>query len=310
MKYECDLHCHTTRSDGGDTPEELIINAKKAGLKVVAITDHDRRPPTSVVRGDEEWEIEKYAQKQKIKLLRGIEISCETEVEDVHILCFGCAWEDIYFVELEEKTVQSKVESYKELVARLNKGGITISWEEILDNGGNRVPEKEIQKKMIFERMAQRGYAGTWNEAKLLVKGDACYQVKRQKPDPMEVIEQVHRLGGIAVLAHPLLIDRTVRFHDREIKRDDYIKKLFEAGLDGIEACYAYSKTSYGGTLTDEEARRYVFEHYGALASIISGGSDYHADHKKGVSNARRLGECGVTYEYFRGNELLASLIE
>ena len=37
-----DLHCHTTHSDGKDTPEILVQKAKQAGLQMVAVTDHDR----------------------------------------------------------------------------------------------------------------------------------------------------------------------------------------------------------------------------------------------------------------------------
>ena len=36
-----DLHMHTTYSDGKLTPEELIAAAKAAGLRYIAITDHD-----------------------------------------------------------------------------------------------------------------------------------------------------------------------------------------------------------------------------------------------------------------------------
>ena len=36
-----DLHMHTTFSDGKLTPEELVAQAKAAGLKYIAITDHD-----------------------------------------------------------------------------------------------------------------------------------------------------------------------------------------------------------------------------------------------------------------------------
>ena len=36
-----DLHTHSTRSDGLDTPSDLIANAAKAGLDVIALTDHD-----------------------------------------------------------------------------------------------------------------------------------------------------------------------------------------------------------------------------------------------------------------------------
>ena len=42
---------------------------------------------------------------------------------------------------------------------------------------------------------------------------------------------------------------------------------------------------------------------------MISGGSDYHADGKKGVANPRELGEGGVSFDYFRANPLLSALI-
>ena len=42
--YTIDLHCHTNRSDGADTPKELVDQAAEAGMKVIAITDHDVRP--------------------------------------------------------------------------------------------------------------------------------------------------------------------------------------------------------------------------------------------------------------------------
>ena len=36
-----DLHSHTTRSDGILTPSELVQAASAAGLRILAITDHD-----------------------------------------------------------------------------------------------------------------------------------------------------------------------------------------------------------------------------------------------------------------------------
>ena len=38
---EVDLHIHTIASDGTFTPEEVILEAKRRGLKALAITDHD-----------------------------------------------------------------------------------------------------------------------------------------------------------------------------------------------------------------------------------------------------------------------------
>ena len=36
-----DLHVHSTESDGTLTPEDLVAEAKKAGLAAFALTDHD-----------------------------------------------------------------------------------------------------------------------------------------------------------------------------------------------------------------------------------------------------------------------------
>ncbi|MFH1826412.1 MAG: PHP domain-containing protein, partial [bacterium] len=36
-----DLHVHSNLSDGTQTPEQVVIKAHKAGLKTIALTDHD-----------------------------------------------------------------------------------------------------------------------------------------------------------------------------------------------------------------------------------------------------------------------------
>ena len=88
--YLCDLHSHTTRSDGNDTPKEFLDTAAALGMKVVAITDHDVLPPEKIEVGGLMVDVERYAQKKGMKVLKGIEFSCETEVEDVHLVAFGC----------------------------------------------------------------------------------------------------------------------------------------------------------------------------------------------------------------------------
>ncbi|MEG2083841.1 MAG: PHP domain-containing protein, partial [Oscillospiraceae bacterium] len=99
--YPCDLHCHTTRSDGCDTPRELISNAAALGLKIIAITDHDVPPPETVEVNGTQIPVAAYAALKGISVLRGSEISCETEVEDVHLVVLGCDWGDPFFAQLE-----------------------------------------------------------------------------------------------------------------------------------------------------------------------------------------------------------------
>lgn len=308
--YPIDLHCHTSRSDGADSPKELVDHAVELGMKIIAITDHDIRPPEIIEVDGRKCDIADYAVKQGIILLKGIEISCETTVEDCHIVCLGCDWSDPYFVQLEVDTVQSKVQSYRELIKKLNQRGMNLTWDEILDNNGRPIVQEKIQKKMIFELLARKGYTKDWSEAKLLIKNNVDFQIQRKKPDPCDVILQAHRCGGIAILAHPYLINERPQLNGISMSREAYIEYLIEAGLDGIEVCYPYEKTSYAGTLKQREIETEVRDKYNSCLNIFSGGSDYHADSKKGTKNIRELGECGLTEEEFYSNYALKKIMD
>lgn len=308
--YECDLHGHTNRSDGNDSPVEYIRHAVHRGVKILAITDHDIVPPEMIeLGGGKRQEITAYAKGIGVELLRGIEISCETYIDDVHLVCLGCDWNAPYFKELDEFTINSKVNSYRKLIDLLNEQGMEMTWEEVLQNNGYPVQEQFVQKKMIFELMARKGYMESWKEAKLYVKNSKEVSVKREKPDAVSVIKEIHKLGGIIILAHPYLISEPVSYKGKEMSRQEFIEVLIEAGLDGIEASYTYDKTSYGGTMTKDEIKKEVIECYADRGLIISGGSDYHADGKKGVKNPREIGECGITREDFMKYEKLVRIL-
>lgn len=304
-KYLCDLHMHTNRSDGSDSPKELIDNAADLGMAVIAITDHDIRPPATITTEDGVVDITDYARSKGLLLLRGIEISCETDIEDTHIVGFGCDWSSPYFDKLEESVINSKIDSYKKLITALNAGGFAITWEEVLGNNGSPVPEEAIQKKMLFELMARKGFVKSWSDAKLLMKNTPQYQINRKKPTAASAIQAIRDTGGISILAHPYLIADTVIYKGDSISRDQFIRSLIAVGLNGIEANYTYDKTSYGGSMTKDQIAKEVTERYGALVDLISGGSDYHADQKKGVVNARAIGEAGIDVDYFHSNRFL-----
>ena len=249
-KFPVDLHCHTTRSDGSDDPAEFLQNASRAGMKIVAITDHDIRPPKTVTSNGREMPLKEYAASLGMTVIPGIEISCETTVEDCHIVCFGCNWSDRFFDDLEADVVASKIESYRKLVEVLSEHGMEMTWDEVLYNNGAPVDEEHVQKKMIFELMARKGYAVDWSAAKLMVKNTPEFNIKRRKPSPIDVIENVHRVGGVAIMAHPYLVSEPIEGVEDVCSRSEYIDMLITFGLDGIEARYTYGKTSYSGKKT------------------------------------------------------------
>ena len=306
--YPVDLHCHTTNSDGADTPKELIDHAAALGMRVIAITDHDVLPPSEIEVDGQMVDPVVYAKNQGVKLLPGIEFSCETDIEDVHVVVLGCDYTDPKILEMNQKIVDSKIYSYQKLVDLLTQKGYPMTWEEVLNY--NNIPRKPeaVQKKLIFNLMAEKGYTTTWSEAKLLIRNDREFSVKREKPDAAEIIELAHQTGGIAILAHPYLIDAVVQHQGETMTREDFIKTLVNAGLDGIEAAYTYDKTTYKGEMTKDEIIKKVRWDYQDQVKIISGGSDYHADYKKTDKNVRNIGECGISWEYFQENKILASL--
>ncbi|MBQ9156507.1 MAG: PHP domain-containing protein [Eubacterium sp.] len=306
--HEVDLHGHTTRSDGSDTPEEFILHAKERGVKVCAITDHDVIPPRTVTIDGVERDIQEWAREQGVEVMLGIEVSCETWIDDTHLVCFGCDWDDPFFKELDDFTIKSKVGSYKKLAERLTEKGMPVDWQEVLDNDGHPVPESMVQKKMLFELMARKGYFDSWSDAKLYVKEARDLAIKREKPDAVTVIKEAHRTGGYVIMAHPYLVTEPVTYKGKIIHRSVFIEHLIEAGLDGIEASYTYDKTSYFGKLSKKEIKDEVIQYYGDRL-FISGGSDYHADGKKGVKNPREIGDCGISMEEFLANERLVAML-
>lgn len=305
-RYPCDLHCHTTRSDGNDSPRELIDNAASVGLAVLGITDHDTLPPETIAVDAAELPVAEYARQRGVQLVPGYEFSCDTWVDDVHICGYRLDGHNPAVVAEVQAAEQSKSRAYEELCERLTARGLAIEWErDILSyvqpdgTPARRLPD-HVQRKHIFEAMAAKGYTATWSEAKILVQGDPGLNVRRRKIDPIAAIELIHACGGIAILAHPYLIEETVQLQNgATLSRAAYIDRLIAAKLDGMEASYTYDKTSYKGAMTPEEIEAEVRRLYAGRLRIISGGSDYHADHKKGAE-CRALGERGISLEACR----------
>ncbi len=283
------MHAHTVRSDGNDTPEELLRNAADANLHVVAITDHDAPPPL-----DEN--LFEMAKELGITYVPGYEFSCDTWVDDVHICGYAMNWEHPALAEEVAMARNSKSEAYKKLCGILTSKGMEIDWDKDILNGRTA---DEVERKHIFEAIAAKGYCPTWSDAKIMVRDDPELNVKRRKIDPLEAIALIHVCDGVAILAHPYLIDEKVWVNGTdEMTRLQYIERLMAAGLDGIEASYTYDKTSYKGTMSPAEVEREIRAKYTSRL-LISGGSDYHAGHKKGSVKVRFLGERGISMEEF-----------
>ncbi len=224
-RYACDMHCHTVRSDGNDTPEELIEAAVQVGLHAVAITDHDIPPPATI--DGEEAVV--YAARRGVRLIPGYEFSCDTLVDDVLICGYGLDWDAPELAEEVAAARRSKSDAYRDLCERLTAAGMPVDWDaDILnytDPSGNPATRAagEVQRKHVFEAMEARGHTATWSDAKLLVRDTPELNVPRRKIDPVDAIRLIETCSGVAVLAHPYLIDETIAANDRPATRGCHV---------------------------------------------------------------------------------------
>lgn len=250
-----DLHTHSNRSDGTDSPTELMENAATAGLDVIAITDHD---------STEGWtEAQKAAARVGVTLVRGIEISTRLEGKSIHLL--GYEFDPTHKPLLKElrKIIDGRDERMPKIVARLNHEGIDITEDEVRAKAHNakasgrpHIADVLVDKRVV----ADRGEAFS----RYLMPGQPGY-VEKYAADLPAAIGLVKAAGGKAVLAHPWS-----RGSDR-VLTPVRIRELAEAGLDGIEVDHNDH---------DSEARARLQQIAREIGLVQTGSSDYHGSGK------------------------------
>ena len=253
MKY-IDLHVHSNRSDGTDSPAELVKRAAARGLSAVALTDHD------TVNGIEEAiqaaKLESQAGRS-IQIIPGIEISAGYKQRDIHILGLFIQWNNLDLKNALEIAIQSRERRNEEMVSRLRKAGISIT----IDDLRNQEPDTVITRAHFARMLMKKGYVGSYREAfdRFLGDGKPCY-VEREKITPKEAIELIHQAKGLAILTHPLL------YHMGEQELKKLIVQCKSDGLDGLEAIYSMNNGA------EERQMKELAAEFGLA---ISGGSDF-----------------------------------
>ena len=124
MERYCDLHVHSTFSDGSFTPGEILSLAEKAGLSAVALCDHNTLAGLP--------DLAEAAKHSPVKAVPGIEFSADYMGREVHIL--GLFIPERYYPKVKEflKDILLKKErSNQELIRVLNRNGISISYEDV-----------------------------------------------------------------------------------------------------------------------------------------------------------------------------------
>jgi len=250
MQRFADLHIHTYYSDSTASPEEVIADAVKAELSCIAITDHD------VVDG-----VAPTAEAGRaagIEVIAGIELSCELDGKDVHMLGYFIDHQKSRLAERCELFLNERVTRMKQMIANLKAVGIgNIEFEEVAALTRSRA----VGRPHLAALLLQKKWVSSIKEAfdKYLAEDRPGYAPKF-KQTPLEAIDLIHQSGGLAVMAHPM-----------QTQKDELISPMVKAGLDGLEVYYPNCSDT-------------VIQFYLGLARkhkiFATGGSDAHGKAK------------------------------
>jgi 3',5'-nucleoside bisphosphate phosphatase len=254
----CDLHMHSTRSDGSFPVAELVAAVEQAGVSVFALTDHDTVDGLA--------EASELAQKRGLTCISGVEISTRHDKTELHILGYGF---DPGHPLLTEKLAEQKAARHGRLpalVARLCELGVEVTLEDVYRVAGDANPGRPH----VARALVARGHVRDTEEAFRRYLGDAApANVRKVVPSPGEAIGWIHAAGGKAVWAHPL-----ARAIQRPGGFDQLSSELKACGLDGFEEIHPSQ---------DIATRRRIRQRARELGMKLTGGSDFHGSASPGV---------------------------
>ncbi|UCE87698.1 MAG: PHP domain-containing protein, partial [Deltaproteobacteria bacterium] len=218
----CDLHTHSTVSDGTCAPAELVRRAHRLGVSALSLTDHD------AIGGLAEAEAE--ARALGIDFLRGVEISAEAEGVDVHILGYGFDPQDPALLAELARIRRRREERIPRMVARLRDLGIELGSRDVLRSAGGG----SIGRPHVARALVALGVCRSVDDAfDRFLRAGAPGFVPKRVPTAAEAIARIRAAGGIAVLAHPLYASR-----NRPGGLEALVAALARHGLGGIETHY------------------------------------------------------------------------
>ncbi|KMO87884.1 histidinol phosphatase [Megasphaera cerevisiae DSM 20462] len=271
-----DLHMHTKYSmDGEFEPSDLMNQCAAAGLKAVAVSDHDSVEAIPKAR--------KRACELGLCFFSAIELSCAHLGKNFHLLGYGIDEKEPIFHQIEKNIHQQRLDNSEKMMNAVEQLGIyldrkyvwTLSHNDVIATVNIARAALEDPRNIDNPILAPYRPGGLRNKSPYVNFGwDYCSQGKPAFV-PMtlitlhEAVRHIQNNGGAAVLAHP---------GANMGQNRDVTESLVAEGIDGIEAYCSYHDTDTSQFYAD------ICRTYKLIATI---GSDYHGRAKPNI----QLGE-------------------
>lgn len=247
---EVDLHCHSTASDGTLPPAEVVARAAAAGIRTLALTDHD------TVAGLPEAAAA--ARQCGVRLLPAVELSCRLAERDVHIVGLGIDVSHPAMLSLLDQLDRERARRAAAIARKLEHAGIPQALERCQRLAGHgRLTRTHFARLLVAE-----GHCRNLPQAfsRWLGTRKRAYEPARWNAAE-ECIDSIHRAGGVAILAHPM------RYGWTHTRRRAMLAAFADAGGDAAEV---------STPAVPPDQLRMVGADCGAAGLAASAGSDFH----------------------------------
>lgn len=239
----CDLHLHTTKSDGVWEPELLFQEIRERDLACFSVTDHDC--------------IDAYPVPDDLRerCIPGLEVDTHHAGHTAHILAYGV--DDRHSPLLQALSAQREDRRRRmgDMIARLNALGIDVSMDDVQKQAN---AASSLGRPHLARALVKKGLVETVQEAfDRYIADDGDGYVALERLTSERIVDLIHRSGGVAVVAHP------ARLRDPK-----HLEELCELGVDGIEVIHHTADEAMQQTV------RAMARRFGLL---VTGGTDFHA---------------------------------
>ena len=228
-----DLHIHSNLSDGVLSPIEILDEAQKNNVEIIAIADHD-----TIEAYDDKFY--NYAKSKNIKVINAVEISTTINKVGIHVLGYNF---DINNTQLKNKLFKIKNARYEYLnnvSKKLNELGYVLNLNKL--NKINSVTKAHIANDIISNPLNKDlliknfNYIPSKGEFIETIMNEGCpAYIKKETITPSEATKLIKDAGGIAVLAHPV----AYKYEDG-LNDNDILNIINSMNADGIESNYIY----------------------------------------------------------------------
>lgn len=244
MTGKADLHLHTNNSDGVLTPFELVKKAKAAGLKTIAITDHDSQEGVKAAR--------EAGSVYDVEIIPGVEISSDINKSELHLLGLFIEPDNVEFKRYLSFFREERIKRADRIVKKLCNLGLEISLNEVMEKANFSA----VGRPHIAAVLLEKGLINSFYEAFNKYLGNDCPAYEQKVHiSPLSACKIISDAGGLSFIAHPNNMPESI------------LLEVIKAGVDGIEIFHP--------SHNQQHIRFYkgiVNEYY----LLESGGSDYH----------------------------------